>query len=592
LDAGLLLSSSSLPIRLRGWGRPLSLSTCLAEDDTGRVLAYGEKAEVMQGRAPAGVSLSRPISEGRITDLDGSKFLLEKVLTGSKHRVLMGPRVVIGVASHLTALERKTVEEVSKAAGARRVSLVDVCLLGILGAERDPFSSGELIVDLGSGHGEVALVSRGSILQVRTIQAAGQRMDDAIVQMVMQRHGLKISPRQAERLKLAIGGARAQDRAGEAATVAGCHAVSGLPSSVEVAAEEVSEALAPVLTEIAKEVRQVLKDAPPQLVSDVASHKALLVGGGANLPGLPEYLEAITHLAFEVPERPEKAAQRGLDRVLGEPGVRRRLLSEGKALLAPTSRGRLTEKLIGLAACAMLLFASYFPAEKTDSLKPLTSISDSFAPMWASLRAPFEPTAEAQTLQAENHEKDRRLRQLAEENKTLRKMNGKKAKAPAWASGPSLSARVVARAAQSWNDQIVIDAGREQGVAAGMTAVSNKGLVGRVQSVSRKSARVSLISTPSSEMGGKVQRTKSAGVIRIGQDGAMEIHFLDPDDGIKAGDLVVTSGLDGVYPAGIPVGKVERVFRPDNEVYVAARLKPLPDLNSLEAVLLVGGQQV
>lgn len=591
IDAGMLLSSSALPLRLRGWGKAQRLVPCLAEDERGGVLAYGEQAQVMEGRAPHGVLLSRPIHEGRIRDLDGGKFLLEKLLRASNHGVLMGPRLLVGVASHLTPLERKTVEEVAKAAGARKVALVDVCLLALLGSDRDPFASAQLVVDLGAGHGEVALLARGSILQVRTIPAAGNRMDLAVQEMVLQRYGVRISERQAERLKCEVGAARQGAERGQKATVAGCDAATGLPSSVEVEAGDVREALIPVLTELAKEVRQVLKDAPPQLVSDISENRAVLVGGGANLPGLVDFLEAETQLDVFVPEGPELAAQRGLDLALAEPKVRRRLLAGDRALLAPAEGGgRLTEKLVGLAAVAMLLFASYFPSDDPAKVRPLVSMVNGLSPVWSGLRSSFAPVAQEQTAKAEAAEKDRKLRRLAEENRKLRQVA--KAPPPQWVDGEALPARVVGRASQSWNERLVVDAGRAQGVVSGMAAVSDRGLVGRVQSVTDSNAQVRLLSSEDSEMGGRVQRTRSAGVIKPAEDGGLEIHFLDPDDGVKKGDLVVTSGLDGFYPPGIPVGKVEQLFRPANEVYMAARLRPLPDLDKLEGVLLVGGPQL
>lgn len=370
--------------------------------------------------------------------------------------------------------------------------------------------------------------------------------------------------------------------------MAGCDAASGLPVSVEVSSEDVCQALQPVLTELAKEVRQVLKDASPQLVVDVSGNQAVLIGGGANLPGLAEFLRRETHLAFQVPAQPELATRLGMDRALAEPQARRRLLAGDKPLLAPVSSGRLTEKLIGLAAIAMLLFASYFPADReAGGETPLASVRQGMAPFWLAMSSAFQPAAESQIQMAELKERDRRMRQLVDENKALRRAT--KSKAPAWVSWPSLPARVVARAPGSWSERLVVDAGRSQGVVPGMAAVSDRGLVGRVQSVADANSQVSLVSSTDNEMGGRVQRTKSAGVIRQGEDGDLEMRFLNPGDGIKKGDLVVTSGLDGLYPAGIPVAKVESVYRPNNEVAMAARLAPLPDMDSLEGVLLVGG---
>ena len=594
VDGGLLLGSSRIPIRLRSFGHQHTVKNFIAEDQRGEILAFGGSASKLMGRTPVDISVRRPFREGRVEDLDASRELLEKLISESRHRVMFGPRMVVGVASHLTNLERKTIEEVVKAAGARHVSLVECCLLNVIGYEKDPFAvQGHLVVDLGAGHGEVALVSSGAAQALRTIPDIGHRMDQAIARQLKADCSIEVSARQAEAVKKTLGSALEPTQE-ETMDVTGCDLSTGLPCQRTVTNFTVYRALSPLLQEVANEVKQVLKSVPSGYVSDVAKSGGLLVGGVANLKGLAEYLEAATHLTYVHSLKPETVTQRGLDRLLHEPSVRKRLLNRKKIYTqADSRRGRATEKLVGIVAVALLLVASYFPAEQVNGFASLDSLRNSVMPVWNYVSAPAGESAQVdQGQSAELAEKDRRLKEMTKENKRLAALAKSESAIPNWAAGKSVNAKVIARPPSQFNEQLLVDVGKKQGVAPGMVVTSKDGLIGRISRVEEMSSYLQLLGKGSEELGGRIARTSSAGVVSPSSEGGYEITYIDPNDGVKVGDLVETSGLDGVYPGGVPLGKVTRLRRPDGEVYLTADIEPSVDLDEVQSVMLLDGKSV
>lgn len=580
-DAGMMLGSSRLPLKLRGRQDCVELGSCVAMDRQGTLLHAGDEAASLEGRVPPSIRVSHPIREGRLEDLDGGRRLIEQLLRQSRHGVLFGPHLIVGVSSDLSALERRTVEEVARAAGARKVHMIEQSILIALGAGLPALEpTGCLVVDLGAGEAEISLISTGKPVMVRRVPEFGRRIDLAIREHLRREHQLVVSPAAAEALKKDLGSVAEGDDHRQC-EVTGRNLMTELPDHTVVTSAELRQVVLPILEEVALEIRTLIKEAPSQLVSDVVSNGAVLAGGGARLAGAREYLQEHTALSLRLAEEPELTGVKGLEHVLSEPTVRRQLLATRK-VRHETPRSSTGRLVVLLLLSASLLWGSV-NQQNGPSLEGFSStVTAAAAPVWR-LMAP----SQADGSQARLTEHERKIQVLEQENERLRRL----ANAPVLRkkAGQPLVAQAVARSPESWNSELVLDAGKRQGVAPGMIAQNETGLIGTIDDVSPESSTLRLFIGPDVTTGVRVARTKSTGVLYGGEAERLELRFLDPDDGVKPGDAVFTSGLDGQYPEGLKVGTVTRVDRPKGELYLTAMVEPHLDLDELREVLLTEG---
>ncbi|GAA1179476.1 rod shape-determining protein MreB [Kitasatospora gansuensis] len=312
-DIGIDLGTANTLVYLRGKGIVLNEPSVVAMDrKTGEVLSVGAEAKRTLGRTPADVVASRPLQDGVIADFEGTRHLLRYLMakaTGTGGRWFRAkPRVVVCVPSGITGVERRAVIEAVGSAGARSVHLIEEPMAAAIGAGlpvQEP--TGSMVVDIGGGTTEVAVVSMGGMVAARSIRVAGDRMDAAITRQVKKDHGLLIGERTAEELKLTIGSAGPvpEDEEGPAEhLVRGRDAVEGLPRTATVTAAQVREALDEPVAEIVLAVRQTLDTVPPELAGDVMGHGVMLTGGGALLRGLDRRIARETGLPVRVAENP------------------------------------------------------------------------------------------------------------------------------------------------------------------------------------------------------------------------------------------------------------------------------------------------
>ncbi|MFJ9517815.1 rod shape-determining protein [Kitasatospora sp. NPDC101801] len=311
-DIGIDLGTANTLVYLRGKGIVLNEPSVVAVDrKTGEVLSVGTEARRTLGRTPEDVVASRPLRDGVIADFDGTRHLLRHLLakaTGTAvRRFRAGPRVVVCVPSGITGVERRAVIEAVGSAGAASVHLIQEPMAAAIGAGlpvHEP--TGSMVVDIGGGTTEVAVVSMGGMVASRSIRVAGDRMDAAITKQVKKDHGLLIGERTAEELKLAIGSADPipGDQTPAELVVRGRDAVGGLPRSATVTAAQIREALDEPVAEIVLAVRQTLDAVPPELSGDVMGQGIVLTGGGALLRGLDARISRETGLPVRVAENP------------------------------------------------------------------------------------------------------------------------------------------------------------------------------------------------------------------------------------------------------------------------------------------------
>ena len=307
---------------------------------TKKVIAIGSEAKKMIGKTPASIVTVRPLKGGVIADFDATLAMIAHYITqvhevGSPIPVnISRPRVVIGIPSSVTEVERRAVWEAALNAGAREAFLIEEPMAAAIGENVSVFSpTGVLVVDIGGGTTEIAVISLGGIVVSKSLRIAGDDMDKAIVHYIRLRHGLLIGDKTAEELKITIGsayeGRRKKNEDGKeeekVAIIRGRDIETGLPKSLKITEIEVREALSPVLTQIIDSVASVLEDAPPELTSDILEHGVLLTGGGSLLSGLDHLIVDRIHIPVIRSEDPLTSVVRGTGKVLEDESLLQRV---------------------------------------------------------------------------------------------------------------------------------------------------------------------------------------------------------------------------------------------------------------------------
>ena len=286
-----------------------------------QVLAVGDDAKQMLGKTPGNIKAIRPMSDGVIADFEVAeemiKHFIKKVNSGSG---LASPQVVICVPSGATAVERRAIQESAEAAGARRVFLIEEPMAAAIGADlpvTEP--TGSMVVDIGGGTTEVAVLSLGSIVYARSVRVGGDKLDEAIISYVRRANNLLIGETSAERIKKHIGIAfPPEDGMGETMEVRGRDLVNGVPKELTLNQAQISEALTEPVSQIVEAVKVALEKTPPELAADIVDKGIVLTGGGALLSKMDFILQQATGLPVAVPEDPLTCVVRGTGRCLDE----------------------------------------------------------------------------------------------------------------------------------------------------------------------------------------------------------------------------------------------------------------------------------
>ena len=287
--------------------------------DTNKVLAVGEEAKRMLGRTPGNIRAIRPLKDGVIADFEVTEEMLRYFIQKARsHSKIFHPRVLVAVPSGITEVETRAVKESALRAGAREVHLIEEPMAAAIGVGlpvQDP--SGHMIVDVGGGTTEVAVISLAGIVGSRSIRYGGDGMDAAIVQYMKRAYSLLIGERTAEQLKIEVGSAYPLDEE-MTIEVKGRDLMGGLPKTVTITSEEIREALMDPVTRIIEAVRVTLERCPPELSSDLIDHGIVLTGGGALLRGLDRLVSEETGLPVSVSDDPLTAVATGTGIVLQE----------------------------------------------------------------------------------------------------------------------------------------------------------------------------------------------------------------------------------------------------------------------------------
>jgi rod shape-determining protein MreB and related proteins len=299
------LGTANTLVYVGGRGIVVSEPSVVASDlNTGEVHAVGSDAERMIGRTPATISATRPLRHGVIADFEVTEEMLRYFIRKVIDRRMAHPRLIVCAPSGVTEVEKRAVEEASLAAGARQVHLIEEPIAAAIGAGvaiEEPV--GRLVVDVGGGTSEMAVISLGGIVIFRSVRVGGYEMDEAITNYIRNVYQLAIGSKTAETIKIAIGSALPLHPE-KTFEVRGRHLITGLPTAVQLHSEEIRGAIAGPLREILRAIRDTLEQTPPELSSDVARDGILLAGGGTLIRGFPELVAAETGMPVYRAESP------------------------------------------------------------------------------------------------------------------------------------------------------------------------------------------------------------------------------------------------------------------------------------------------
>jgi rod shape-determining protein MreB and related proteins len=286
-----------------------------------RPYAFGHEAKMMLGRTPAEIEAKRPLKDGVIADFKGAEEMIKHFIrTVHKRRSFTGPLILVCVPSGSTPVERRAIQEAAESAGAREVFLIEEPMAAAIGAGlpvTDP--TGSMIVDIGGGTTEVAVLSLGGIVYARSVRVGGDKMDEAIISYVRRQHNLLIGESSAEKIKKEIGSAAPPaDKLGRTIEIKGRDLINGIPKEITLSEYQISESLIEPISQIIEAIKIALECTPPELSSDIVDQGIVLTGGGALLHNLDHVLREATGLPVFVAEDPLTCVARGTGRVLEE----------------------------------------------------------------------------------------------------------------------------------------------------------------------------------------------------------------------------------------------------------------------------------
>ena len=302
-DIGIDLGTASVLVYIKNKGVVLQEPSVVAIDtNTNKILAVGEEARRMLGRTPGNIVAIRPLKDGVISDFSITQRMLKYFIRTTCGRRIFRPRVMVGVPSGVTEVEKRAVEEAVLQAGASKPFIIEEPVAAAIGAGMDITQpSGNMVVDIGGGTTDIAVLSLGGIVVNSSIKFAGDKFDEAIIRHMRKTHNLLIGDRTAEDLKINVGTAYTREEE-VSMDIRGRDLVSGLPKTITIGSEEMREALAETISTIIEAVRAILEKTPPELAADISDKGIFMTGGGALLYGLDKLMEERTGVPVYVAE--------------------------------------------------------------------------------------------------------------------------------------------------------------------------------------------------------------------------------------------------------------------------------------------------
>ena len=333
-DMGIDLGTANTLVYIRGKDIVIREPSVVAiQTNTKQVLAVGEEAKKMIGRTPGNIVAIRPLRDGVIADFDITQNMLKYFIRrAAQKRSLFQPRVVVCVPSGVTEVEKRAVEEAAIHAGARDAYLIEEPMAAAIGAGLPVHeATGSMIVDIGGGTTEVAIISLGGIVTSKSIRIGGDELDEAIVNYIKKEYSLMIGERTAEDIKITIGSANVSNKESKM-NIRGRDLVSGLPKTLEITSKEIYEAMREPIYNILEAIKSTLEKTPPELAADIMEQGIMLTGGGALLDGIDRLIKNETGMPVHIAEDPLDCVAIGTGRALESIEVLKKTLSNNKRI--------------------------------------------------------------------------------------------------------------------------------------------------------------------------------------------------------------------------------------------------------------------
>ncbi|WZL71585.1 rod shape-determining protein [Clostridiaceae bacterium 35-E11] len=334
-DMGIDLGTANTLVYVRGRGIVVREPSVVAiQEDTRQVLAVGQEAKQMIGRTPGNIVAIRPLKDGVIADFDITQSMLKYFIKRAypKKSLFFTPRVVVGVPSGVTEVERRSVEEAALQAGAKEAYLIEEPMAAAIGAGlpvEEP--TGSMVVDVGGGTTEIAIISLGGIVTSKSVRIGGDELDESIVQYIKKEYSLMIGERTAEEVKVRIGSAYPKAKE-EKMAVRGRDLVSGLPKTLTISSTEILEALHEPINSIIEAIKYTLEKTPPELAADIMELGIVLTGGGALLDGFDKLVKKETGMPVRIAEEALDCVALGTGKTIEEIETLKRVLITSKRL--------------------------------------------------------------------------------------------------------------------------------------------------------------------------------------------------------------------------------------------------------------------
>ncbi len=334
-DMGIDLGTANTLVYVRSRGIVVREPSVVAiEEDTKQVLAVGQEAKQMIGRTPGNIIAIRPLRDGVIANFDITQSMLKYFIQRAypKKSLLFAPRVVVGVPSGVTEVEKRAVEEAAIQAGAKEAYLIEEPMAAAIGAGlpvEEP--TGSMVVDVGGGTTEIAIISLGGIVTSKSVRIGGDELDEAIVQYIKKEYSLMIGERTAEEVKFNIGSAYPKNKE-EKMSIRGRDLISGLPKTLEISSTEILEALHEPINTILDAIKYTLEKTPPELASDIMEFGIMLTGGGALLDGIDQLIHKETGMPVHIAEEPLDCVALGTGKTIEEIETLKRVLISPRKL--------------------------------------------------------------------------------------------------------------------------------------------------------------------------------------------------------------------------------------------------------------------
>ncbi|TYQ16094.1 UNVERIFIED_CONTAM: rod shape-determining protein MreB [Acetivibrio alkalicellulosi] len=333
-DIGIDLGTANTLVLVKGKGIVVREPSVVAINKrTSDILAVGDSAKDMIGRTPGNIVAIRPMKDGVIADFEITQSMLKYFIGKAMSKGIFGkPRVVICVPSGVTEVEKRAVEEATTHAGAKEAFLIEEPMAAAIGAKlpvEEP--SGSMVVDIGGGTSEVAVISLGGIVTSKSLRVAGDELDESIVHYIKKEYNLMIGERTAEEIKMTIGAAYPKTKE-ESMEIRGRDLITGLPKNIMITSTEVSEALKEPINAIVDSIKYTLEKTPPELAADIMDRGIMLTGGGALLSGLDRLIRGETGMPVSVAENPLDCVVLGTGKVVDEIEKMRKLLVAPKKI--------------------------------------------------------------------------------------------------------------------------------------------------------------------------------------------------------------------------------------------------------------------